>query len=106
MDQISIKKPIPKCRPYCCLIQFIDWRYSQSCWYMNPSCELAPIYLLTGLPTPPPHTFPVWVSTKVYVFIQCVTGGGDRGPQTDKHLPPSTFTGKFLRKADIWSMRY
>ncbi len=22
-------------------------------------------------------------------------------PQTDKHLPPSTFTGKFFRKADI-----
>ncbi len=29
-------------------------------------------------------------------------GRGDRGPQTDKHLPPSTFTGQFLRKADIW----
>jgi hypothetical protein len=35
--------------------------------------------------------------------------GGDRGPQTDKHLPPSTFTdqsrhlgfGVFI---DIWSM--
>jgi hypothetical protein len=24
-----------------------------------------------------------------------------RGPQIDKHLPPSTFTGQFLRKADI-----
>ncbi len=24
-----------------------------------------------------------------------------RGPQTDEHLPPSTSTGKFLRKADI-----
>jgi hypothetical protein len=23
------------------------------------------------------------------------------GPQTDKHLPPSTFTGQFLRKADL-----
>jgi hypothetical protein len=28
-------------------------------------------------------------------------GGGDRGPQTDKHLPPSTFTGKFLRNCLI-----
>jgi hypothetical protein len=29
-----------------------------------------------------------------------------RGPQTDKHLPPSAFTGQFLRKADIqdWSL--
>jgi hypothetical protein len=24
-----------------------------------------------------------------------------RGPQTDKHLTPSPFTGEFLRKADI-----
>jgi hypothetical protein len=39
--------------------------------------------------------------------------GGDREPQTDKHLPPSTFTGKFLKRSqhlgfgvflDIWSM--
>jgi hypothetical protein len=24
-------------------------------------------------------------------------GEGNRGPQTDKHLPPSTCTGQFLR---------
>ncbi len=24
-----------------------------------------------------------------------------RGPQTEKHLPPSTFTGQFLRKAEL-----
>ncbi len=32
-----------------------------------------------------------------------VGGGGDRRPQTDKHLPPSTFTftGQFLRRDDI-----
>jgi hypothetical protein len=39
---------------------------------------------------------------------------GGRGPQTDKHLPPSIFTGQFLREKsqhlwfgvfiDIWSM--
>jgi hypothetical protein len=29
MDQISIKTPNPKCRLYWCLIEFIDWRYSQ-----------------------------------------------------------------------------
>ncbi len=33
MDQITIKTPNPKCRFYWCLIEFIDWRYSQSCWY-------------------------------------------------------------------------
>jgi hypothetical protein len=28
MDQISIKAPNPKCRLYCCLIEFIGWRYT------------------------------------------------------------------------------
>jgi hypothetical protein len=32
-DQITIKTPNPKCRLYWFLIEFIDWRYSQSCWY-------------------------------------------------------------------------
>jgi hypothetical protein len=26
----------PKCRLYWCLIEFPDWRYSQSCWYFRP----------------------------------------------------------------------
>jgi hypothetical protein len=37
-----------------CLIEFIDLRYSQSCWYFRPQ--------LQG-----------------YAFIQCVTGGEQRG---------------------------
>jgi hypothetical protein len=32
MDRISIRTPNPKFRLYWCLIEFIDWRYSQSCW--------------------------------------------------------------------------
>ncbi len=36
IDQITIKTPDPKCRLYWCLIEFIDWRYSQSCWYFRP----------------------------------------------------------------------
>jgi hypothetical protein len=35
-DQISIRTPNPKRRLYWCLIEFIDWRYSQSCWYFRP----------------------------------------------------------------------
>jgi hypothetical protein len=42
--------------------------------------------------------------------MPCVTGEGiglcGEHIQTDKHLPPSTFTGQFLRKGvfiDIWS---
>ncbi len=36
MDQISKKRPNPECCLYWCLIEFIDWRYSQSCWYFRP----------------------------------------------------------------------
>jgi hypothetical protein len=30
------KTPNPKCRLYWCLIEFRDWRYSQSWWYFRP----------------------------------------------------------------------
>ncbi len=42
MDQISIKTPNPKCRLYWCLIEFVYWRYSQSCWYFRPQNPLPP----------------------------------------------------------------
>ena len=42
----------------------------------------------------------------------CKRGGGDRGPQVDEQLPPSTFTGQFKKSRclgfgvflDIWSV--
>jgi hypothetical protein len=54
MDQITIKTPNPKRRLYWCLIEFRDSRYSQSCWYFRPSCELAPLCLLSSSPPPLP----------------------------------------------------
>ncbi len=36
MDEGTIKTQNPKCRLYWCLIEFIDWRYSQSSWYFRP----------------------------------------------------------------------
>ncbi len=36
MNQITIKTPNPKRRLHWCLIEFIDWRYSQSCWCFRP----------------------------------------------------------------------
>jgi hypothetical protein len=36
IDLITRKTPNSKCRLYWCLIEFIDWRYSQSCWYFRP----------------------------------------------------------------------
>jgi hypothetical protein len=43
-----------KCRLYWCLIEFIDWRYSQSCWYFRPSSvNYCFSNLLSGSPSPP-----------------------------------------------------
>jgi hypothetical protein len=36
MDQITIKTPNPEGRLDWCLIEFTDWKYSQSCWYFWP----------------------------------------------------------------------
>jgi hypothetical protein len=53
LDEGTIKTPNPKCHLYWCLIEFIDWRYSQACWYFRP------LYLLSDLPLPyPPCPFP------------------------------------------------
>jgi hypothetical protein len=32
-ELINYKDTKTKCRVYWCLIEFIDWRYSQSCWH-------------------------------------------------------------------------
>ncbi len=93
VDQITKKTSNPKCRLYWCLIEFIDWRCSQSCWYFRPLLwTSAPLtFSLVHLPpsTPP---FPVWISTGECTV--CTGGGG--WPQTDKHLPASPFTVQFL----------
>ncbi len=79
MDQISTKTPNPKCRLYLCLIEFIDWRNSQSRWYFQPLLwTSAPLTfsLVHFLPFPP---FRVNKYSGTYVFIQFVTGGGGGG---------------------------
>jgi hypothetical protein len=68
MVQITIKTPNPKCRLYWCLIEFIEWRYNQSCWYFRPLLRTSSLVH----PPPPLHC------VKKYLFIQCVIGGGDR----------------------------
>ena len=129
MDQISIKTPNPKCRLYWCLIEFIDWwRNSQSCWYFRPLLwTSAPLtFSLVDL-----HRIPMWISTagmcvqgegirlcgehlqELYtVYLtrfrtkkNCFTNPnknlGGRGTQTDKHQPPSPFTGQLVRIDNI-----
>ncbi len=73
IDQITIKTSKPKCHLNLCLIEFIDWRYSQSLF--STSCKLTPLYLLSSSPPPPPiHE---WIGTGLHIHsIQCVTGGG------------------------------
>ncbi len=42
-ELIKYKDNKTKFRLYWGLIDFIDWRYSQSCWYFDPACELLPL---------------------------------------------------------------
>jgi hypothetical protein len=52
---INYKDTNTKCRLYWCLIEFLDWRYSQSCWYFRPSfVNYCPSNLLSGSPPPLP----------------------------------------------------
>ncbi len=50
--EVTIKTQNPKCRHYWCLIEFIDWRYSQSCFFMFWSL----LWTVAPLPSlwPPP----------------------------------------------------
>jgi hypothetical protein len=73
MDEGTIKTQNPKCRLYWCLIEFIDWRYSQSCWYFRPLCELVPLYLLSDLPHPSPTS---QSKRTVYETVFGCGGGG------------------------------
>ncbi len=46
---INYKVTKTKCHLYWCLIKFIDWRKSQSCWYFRPSfVNYCPSNLLSG----------------------------------------------------------
>ncbi len=70
--------------------------YRQSCWYFWPSfvncCPFNLIFYSTLPPLP-------CVKYTVYTYTVCKGGEyGGSGPQTDKHLPESPFTGQFF----IW----
>jgi hypothetical protein len=77
MDQITIKTPNSKCRLYWCLIELIDWRYSQSCWYFRPLLWTSAPLTFSLVHLPPPPLFLCEISTGVWIYsVQCVTGGG------------------------------
>ncbi len=55
------------------LSEFIDWRYSQSCWHFRPSfVKCCTSNLLSGSTLPRP-LFPV---SKFNIYLQCVAGMG------------------------------
>ncbi len=75
-----------------CSSEFINWRYSQSCWYFRPSLWI----------NSPPSPFPVWISI-LYTRIQCVCGGGGMGFWASDRKRPAAkyFYGSIFLDADI-----
>jgi hypothetical protein len=75
MDEGTIKTQDPKCRLHWCLIEFIDWRYSQSCWYFRPLfVNCCPSTF--SLASPNPSLLP---KVTYSIFRQCVAVGGGEG---------------------------
>ncbi len=108
---MAVKTPNPKCCLYWCLIEFIDWRYSQSYWYFRPALWTiaALTFFLVSSPSCPLSCVNHWISILYYSIlyrrIQCVGGEGEtwgHGREGDirqiKHLPQSPFTCLFFLK--------
>ncbi len=73
---IKYKDTKTKFRLYLCLIEFIDWRYSQSCWYCRPSfVNYCSSNLLFGSPPPLPKVQVQYIQT-VCGWEGVVGGGG------------------------------
>ncbi len=69
---INFKDTRTKCRLNWWLIEFIDWWYSQSCWYFRPSfVNCCPSNLLSG--SHPPTSSQ---SQSTSIYRQCVAGTG------------------------------
>ncbi len=78
---INYKDTKTKCRLYWRLIQFIDWRKSQSCWYFrNSFMNYCPTNFLSCSPPPslPPSQSQVQyvLCTQLYRQCGCMGGGG------------------------------
>ncbi len=65
-----------------CLSKYIDWRYIQSCWYLQPSfVTCCPSNLLSG--SIPPFPLPC---VNNFTRIQCVRGGGGVWNSVGDHI--------------------
>ncbi len=105
MDQITIKTSNRKCRLYWWLIEFIDWRYSQSCWYFRPLLwTSAPLtFSLVHLTPSPPLPC---VSTYSGMYSYSVLGRGDRiGSQINTcHQVPLMVNFKGKPTFGVWCL--
>ncbi len=58
-----------------CLLEFIDWRYSQSYWYFRPSfVNCCPSNFLSGSTLLPPSPLPCVNKYTVYTYTVCKGG--------------------------------
>jgi hypothetical protein len=79
-----------------CLSEFIDWRYSQSCWYFRPSfVNWCPSPLLSGSTLPP---LPPLCVNKYTVYTYAVCKGWGMGFWASDRITPAakSFTSKFF----------
>ncbi len=79
ITQITIKTPNPKCRLFCCLIEFICRLEIKSVIlvYFRPLLWLVskhPSNFLTSSTSPSSPPFPVWISTEACNYTVCNTG--------------------------------
>ena len=78
-----------------CLSEFIDWRYSQSCWYFRWSfvnCCPSPLFSGSTLPLPCVNKY------TVYTYTVCKGGGlvWSSGLRQIKTPAAKSFTGQFF----------
>jgi|LakMenEpi03Aug12_release.lakeMendotaPanAssembly.Ray.scaffolds.fasta_scaffold708868_1 hypothetical protein len=106
-------------------MEFAGWRYSLSCWYFRPSfANYCPSVLLSGSTSPLPKVKVQYIKTVCgwegwgvcYVVLETIfcrsltlcfwpdykistlnKNLGGEGPQAEKHLRQSPFSGQFFR---------
>ncbi len=111
MDQLTIKIPKQNVAVYKnwqmkglrgrWFSELIGWRYNQFCWYFRPSfVNYCHFPLLSGLiPAPPPLRVNKYGIPYMYTVCNCGERAWGSGPQTDKHLTQSPYTGQFFDDA-------
>jgi hypothetical protein len=97
MDQITKKTPNPKWSLYWCFIKLQTRETVSQVEIFDPALWAVASQTFSLVPPPPPPS--LCEDCILYTRIQCIRGGGvvwGSGPQTDKHLSQSNFTGNFF----------